>query len=57
MNIIILSCLFISMFLLVSGIYEEKLNDLKNKHKIKYEYIPAPSFDMMLKESNEVINY
>jgi len=45
------------MFLIVSGIYEEKIHKLKKKSKIKYEYIPAPTFDTMLKESNEVIAY
>ena len=57
MNIVIFIFMFMSMFLIVSGIYEEKIHKLKKKSKIKYEYIPAPTFDTMLKESNEVIAY
>lgn len=49
--------MFVSMFFIVSGIYEEKIHKLKKKTKVKYEYIPAPTFDSMLKESNEIISY
>ena len=56
MNIIIFMFMFISMFLIMSGIYEEKIHKLKKKSRVKYEYIPAPTFDSMLRESNEVIN-
>jgi hypothetical protein len=57
MNIIIFVFMFVSMFFIVSGIYEEKIHKLKKKTKVKYEYIPAPTFDSMLKESNEIISY
>jgi len=57
MNIIIVSLMFVSMFLIVSGIYEEKIDNLKKNNSVKFEYVPAPSFDNMLKESNEIINY
>tara|TARA_B110000027_G_scaffold31303_1_gene34493 strand:+ start:3835 stop:4008 length:174 start_codon:yes stop_codon:yes gene_type:complete len=57
MNVLIVSFLFLSMFLIVSGIYEEKIHKLMKQQKVKYEYIPAPTFDAMLKESNEIINY
>lgn len=49
--------MLMSMFLIVSGVYEEKIHILQKKSKVKYEYIPAPTFDSMLKESNEIIKY
>jgi hypothetical protein len=57
MNITIVSFLFLSIFLILSGVYEEKIYYLKKLQKTKYEYIPAPTFDLMLNESNEIINY
>lgn len=57
MNVLIVSFLFLSMFLIVSGIYEEKIHKLMKQQKVKYEYIPAPTYDSMLTESNEIINY
>jgi hypothetical protein len=57
MNIVIFIFVLTSMFLIVSGVYEEKIHTLQKKSKVKYEYIPAPTFDSMLKESNEIISY
>ena len=48
--------MFVSMFLIVSGTYEEKIHKLNKKTKVQYEYIPAPTFDTMLKESNEIVD-
>lgn len=58
MNILLVAILILSTYLIVSGIYEEKIEQLKMKEtNIKYEYIPATSFDNMITESNEVITY
>lgn len=47
--------LFVAMYFIMSGYYEEKIETLKTKNKRKPEYIPAPSYDMMLEESNKLL--
>ena len=47
--------LFAAMYFIMSGYYEEKIEKLKNKKKTKPEYVPAPSYDMMLEESNKLL--
>ena len=49
--------MFMAMYFILTGYYEEKIEALTHKTRVKYEYIPAPSFDTMIKESNEIINY
>mgnify|MGYP004108975323 FL=1 len=49
--------MFAAMYLILTGYYEEKIEALTQKRRVKYEYVPAPTFDMMIKESNEIVNY
>lgn len=55
MKSIITVLLFTSMYLILSGYYEEKINNLKKQKRKKPEYVPAPTYDMMLNESNKLI--
>ena len=57
MNVVITALLLTAMYFILTGYYEEKIEHLKHKRKTKYEYVPAPTFDMMIKQSNEIINY
>lgn len=47
--------LFVAMYFIISGYYEEKIESMKSKKKKKLEYVPAPSYDMMLEESNKLL--
>lgn len=47
--------LFVAMYFILSGYYEEKIETIKAKKKTKPEYVPAPSYDMMLEESNKLL--
>lgn len=40
MKLIIFLCLLLGMFLLIQGIYEEKLNNIKKQVKVEYRYVP-----------------
>lgn len=55
MKSIITILLFTAMYLILSGYYEEKIDNLRNQKRKKPEYVPAPTYDMMLDESNKLI--
>ncbi len=57
MNIFITAFMFLAMYFILTGYYEEKIETLAQRKRVKYEYVPAPTYDMMIKESNEIINY
>ena len=57
MNIFVTSFMFMAMYFILTGYYEEKIETLTHKKRVKYEYVPAPTYDMMIKESNEIVNY
>lgn len=40
MKLIIFLCLLLGMFLLIQGIYEEKINNIKKQVKVEYRYVP-----------------
>lgn len=46
--------LFIGMFMIVHGIYEEKYDRLKNDVRVKYKFIPRTYYDDYLMGSNEL---
>ena len=47
-------CLFIGMFMLVSGIYEEKLKHVKQLVRTEYRFVPRTLYDEVL--SNNDVN-
>lgn len=47
--------LFVAMYFILAGYYEEKIQALEKTSKTKPEYVPAPSYDMMLDESNKLL--
>ena len=55
MKSIITILLFTAMYLILSGYYEEKIDNLRKQKRKKPEYVPAPTYDMMLDESNKLI--
>lgn len=46
-----------AMYLILTGFYEGEIEKLRTKQNTIYEYVPSPTFDLMMKESNEIINY
>lgn len=40
--------LFIGMFMIVHGIYEEKLEKMKKDVRVKYKFIPRTYYDEMI---------
>jgi len=45
MKLFIILLLFIGMFMITHGIYEEKFEKLKNDVRIQYKFIPRTYFD------------
>jgi hypothetical protein len=48
MKTIIFMFLFIGMFMIVHGIYQEKYEKLKKDVRVKYKFIPRTYYDEML---------
>lgn len=47
--------MFVGMFMIVHGIYEEKLDKLKKKVQVKYKFIPRTYYDDFLM-NNDISN-
>jgi len=45
MKSLILLLLFVGMFMIVNGIYEEKLNAVQAQKEIEYKFIPRTYYD------------
>ena len=45
MKSLILLLLFVGMFMIVNGIYEENLNALQSQKEIEYKFIPRTYYD------------
>ena len=48
MRTIIFLFMFVGMFMIVHGIYEEKYDKLKQKVQVKYKFIPRTYYDDFL---------
>ncbi len=48
MKTLILFFLFIGMFMIVHGIYQEKYEKLKKDVRVKYKFIPRTYYDEMV---------
>lgn len=48
MKTIIFLFLFVGMFMIVHGIYEEKMEKLKKDVRVKYKFIPRTYYDEFL---------
>tara|TARA_B110000261_G_C13065025_1_gene349778 strand:+ start:90 stop:296 length:207 start_codon:yes stop_codon:yes gene_type:complete len=46
--------MFVGMFMIVHGIYEEKFDKLKKQVQIKYKFIPRTYYDEFLMSSNKM---
>ena len=55
MKTIIFLFLFIGMFMIVHGIYEEKYDKLRKKTQVKYKFIPRTYYDDFLM-NNDIKN-
>lgn len=45
MKSIIMLCIFIGAFLIMTGVYEEKLKTAENSKKIEYKFIPRSYYE------------
>lgn len=56
MKSIILFVFFIAVFLIISGIYEQKLDAAKQNKQIEYRFIPRTYYEEQMGEGGEVSN-
>lgn len=52
MKIFIIFLLFVGMFMIIHGIYEEKLRIAEQNKKIEYKFIPRTLYEEQLSDSN-----
>jgi hypothetical protein len=46
--------MFVGMFMIVHGIYEEKYDKLKKKVQVKYKFIPRTYYDDFLMNTDDM---
>lgn len=51
MNILIIFLIFIGSFLILQGVYEEKIKTIEQNKKIEYKFIPRTYYEEQLAES------
>ena len=58
MKVLIILCIFIGMFLVVKGVYEQKLNEYKSNPKIEYKFIPRTYYEEQIYgvDNDNIIN-
>ena len=56
MKSIVLLLLFVGMFMIVNGIYEQKLKSVETKTKIEYRFIPRSYYEEQLSGNADVTN-
>lgn len=49
--------LFVGIFLVTHGVYEQKLKELSTKTKIEYRFIPRSYYDEQLSEANTSLHF
>jgi hypothetical protein len=52
MKTFIIALLFVGVFMIVHGIYEERFEKLKNDVRVKYKFIPRTYYDEMITNDN-----
>lgn len=52
MKILIIFLLFVGLFLIMQGIYEEKLKTLEANKKVEYKFIPRTYYEEQLADSD-----
>jgi len=50
MKTIIVLILFLGLFFIINGIYEQKLKDVETKEKVVYKFIPRTYYEEQLRE-------
>lgn len=45
MKVVVILLLFIGMFFVINGVYEQKLNSVKQDKKIEYKFIPRTYYE------------
>ena len=56
MKLIIFLFLLLGMFLLIQGIYEEKINNIKKQVKVEYRYVPRSYQSNMILDNIDANN-
>lgn len=51
MNILIIFLIFIGSFLILQGVYEEKIKTIEQNKKVEYKFIPRTYYEEQLAES------
>jgi hypothetical protein len=51
---VILFILFVAAFLIITGVYEQKLEAAENKKKIEYRFIPRTFYEEQLGKTNTI---
>jgi hypothetical protein len=52
MKTVIILILFLGVFFVISGVYEQKMENLQTKEKIVYKFVPRTYYEEQLRESN-----
>ena len=52
MKTIVILTLFVGMFLIVQGVFEEKLKAAENNKKVVYKFIPKTYYEEQMEDSN-----
>lgn len=52
MKTVIILVLFIGLFMVTHGIYEQKLKTISEKEKIVYKFVPRTYYEEQLSENN-----
>lgn len=54
MKSIVIFVLFIGIFLIVHGVYEQKLKEAENNSKIEYRFIPRTLYEEQMGSTNDL---
>jgi hypothetical protein len=52
MNTIVILILFLGVFFITHGIYEQKIGSMNEKEKIVYKFVPRTYYEEQLQEAN-----
>lgn len=52
MKTIVILILFLGVFFITHGIYEQKMSNMKEKEKIVYKFVPRTYYEEQLQEAN-----
>lgn len=52
MKVLIVFMLFVGLFLVISGVYEQRLQEAKDERRIEYRFIPRTLYEEQLQGSD-----